>query len=395
MRPVSDSLPGTTHWILEQPVPASLLALALGNPISVLVKIYLQFRNNWQQIVHISTYPEPRRADRVRAYSREELKLSGIRKSTETSSNRRTGTVRRNNPTSQSRAPRPANQTKPPSDRVKLSGEKGGPSKSPIDFGQNFAAKSPAKLDLNGGVMKKGAEGDQVKQLQSMLNSKGAKLETDGKFGAKTEQALKEFQDKQQIKSDGIVGNQTLGKLNPSQEGERAQAEAAGAIPKPAAAPAAPVANPSEPKVGTPLDSIRKSEPLPTPKPGGPSGTFKSKGTGYFPENSAMEGGFKDRKGKSLQTLQDFLSGKSKYVSVAMDKNAKIPYGKGLHIAELDKKYAAELKKLGKEHIDFRVVDTGGAFTNKGTSRIDIATANRKASLDPTVNGPLTLKFQD
>ena len=321
--------------------------------------------------------------------------MSEIRRSTGAPSTRGTGPVKRNKPASQSNATKPAKQPKPPSDRAKFSGEKGGPSKSPIDFGQNFAAKSPSKLDLNGGVMKKGAEGDQVKQLQNMLNSKGAGLETDGKFGAKTEKALKEFQDKQQIKSDGIVGNQTLGKLNPSQEGERAQAEAAGAIPKPDAPSAAPAAKPSDPKVGTPLDGIRKSEPLPNPKPGGPSGTFKSKGTGYFPENSAMEGGFKDRKGKSLQTLQDFLSGKSKYVSVAMDKNAKIPYGKGLQIAELDKKYAAELKKLGKEHIDFRVVDTGGAFTNKGTGRIDIATANRRASLDPTVNGPLTLKFQD
>ena len=321
--------------------------------------------------------------------------MSTIGKSTGTSSSRKTSSVKRTSQTKQSKAPKPANQSKAPSDRVKLSGEKGGPNKSPIDFSQSFAAKSPARLDLNGGVMKQGAQGDQVKQLQDMLNSKGAKLETDGKFGPKTEQALKEFQDQQQIKSDGIVGNQTLGKLNPSQEGERAQAEAAGAVPKPPVASAPAAANPADPKVGTPLDGIRKTEPLPTPKPGGPSGTFKSKGTGYFPENSAMEGGFKDRKGKSLQTLQDYLSGKSKYVSVAMDKNAKIPYGKGLHIAELDKKYAAELKKLGKEHIDFRVVDTGGAFTNKGTSRIDIATANRKASLDPTVNGPLTLKFQD
>lgn len=143
----------------------------------------------------------------------------------------------------------------------------------------------------------------------------------------------------------------------------------------------------------TPLGQGRHAEPVPQVKPGGPQGTFHAKGTGYYPANNAMEGGMKDRRGKDLQTLQDFLSGKSKYVSVAMDKKMKIPYGKQLSIPELDKKYAGELKKLGLEHIPFRVVDTGGAFTGKGTSRIDIATADRKASLDPTINGPLTLQF--
>jgi len=109
---------------------------------------------------------------------------------------------------------------------------------------------------------------------------------------------------------------------------------------------------------------------------------FTAKGTGYFPDNSPMEGGFKDRKGAPLHTLQDFLSGKSKYVSVAMDSKA-FPYGTKLRIPELEKKYGRP--------IEFRVVDTGGAFKGKGTSRIDICTANRKASLDPTINGKLTL----
>lgn len=113
--------------------------------------------------------------------------------------------------------------------------------------------------------------------------------------------------------------------------------------------------------------------------------TAKATGTGYYPDSSAMEGGYVDRQGKKLNTLQDFLAGKADYVSVAMDKNEKIPYGTKLRIPELEKKY-------GKP-IEFRVVDTGGAFTGKGTSRIDICTANEKASTDPTINGPLTLQF--
>lgn len=138
-----------------------------------------------------------------------------------------------------------------------------------------------------------------------------------------------------------------------------------------------------------------KPDPMNPTSSGGPTGVHKSSGTGYYPSNSKMEGGFNDRKGNKLATLQDYLEGKSKYVSVAMDKNQKIPYGKGVHIKELDAKYADQLKAMGKEHIDFRVTDTGGAFTNKGTSRIDIATRDRQHSLDKTINGPLTLDFGD
>lgn len=303
----------------------------------------------------------------------------------------RTRTTRASRPAQSQQRTSPQRATQRP-DRVKISGEQGGPQKSPIDFGQNFGKQ---KMDLNGATLRQGARGENVNQLQEMLKSKGAQIEVDGKFGPETEKALKAFQDGQGIKSDGIVGNETLGKLNgggrPGPEAERAQAEAAGQTQQQAGP--RPGQTLPEPKVGTQLDGIRRSEPLPKAQAGGPQGSFRSKGTGYFPENSAMEGGFKDRKGKDLQTLQDYLSGKSKYVSVAMDRKMKIPYGKGLNIPELDKRYAAELKKLGKEHIDFRVVDTGGAFTGKGTSKIDIATANRRASLDPTVNGPLTLNF--
>lgn len=41
--------------------------------------------------------------------------------------------------------------------------------------------------------------------------------------------------------------------------------------------------------------------------------------------------------------------------------------------------------------IDFRVVDTGGAFRNKGRSRIDICVESREATRDPLVNGMLTI----
>ena len=59
------------------------------------------------------------------------------------------------------------------------------------------------------------------------------------------------------------------------------------------------------------------------------------------------------------------------------------PYGTKLRIRELERKYGRS--------IEFRVVDTGGAFEGKWTSRIDICTANERASLDSTINGQLTI----
>ena len=113
---------------------------------------------------------------------------------------------------------------------------------------------------------------------------------------------------------------------------------------------------------------------------GSTSTTFVARGTGYYPSNSAIEGGFRDRMGHPLRTLQAFLSGRATYVSVAMDPRA-FRYGTKLRIRELENKY--------HKVIEFRVVDTGGAFYGKGTSRIDICVANYRASLDPTINSRL------
>ena len=110
------------------------------------------------------------------------------------------------------------------------------------------------------------------------------------------------------------------------------------------------------------------------------TGSFTSKGTGYYPNGSALEGGFVDRKGVKLHTLQQFLAGQAAYVSVAMDSSA-FPYGQHLRIQELEAKYGRA--------IDFRVVDTGGAFRGRGRSRIDVCVANRSASVEPTINRTL------
>jgi 3D (Asp-Asp-Asp) domain-containing protein len=114
--------------------------------------------------------------------------------------------------------------------------------------------------------------------------------------------------------------------------------------------------------------------------------TFRSKGTGYYPSSSSLEGGFVDRKGAKLRTLQQYLNGQATYVSVAMDTNA-FAYGQKLRIKELEAKY-------GKQ-IEFRVVDTGGAFRGKGRAKIDVCVANYSASIDSTLNSMLTVVVDD
>ncbi|CAN5196089.1 hypothetical protein BH10CYA1_BH10CYA1_55840 [soil metagenome] len=111
------------------------------------------------------------------------------------------------------------------------------------------------------------------------------------------------------------------------------------------------------------------------------SGT--ARGTAYYPCNNALEGGYNDKLGKPLCTLQDYLAGKAPYVSVAMDTG--FHYGQKLNIPELNAKYG--------RNIEFRVVDTGDAFRGKGKSRIDICVASASHANDSTINGHLTLQF--
>lgn len=113
---------------------------------------------------------------------------------------------------------------------------------------------------------------------------------------------------------------------------------------------------------------------------------FKSKLTGYFPHNSRMQGGYFDRKGYELFTLQAYLRGEAPYVAVAMDpKVAK--YGSQIRIPELEKLYGRP--------IDFRLVDTGGRFIGRGTAKIDICNETRADAYDRSVNRRLTVQVVD
>jgi 3D (Asp-Asp-Asp) domain-containing protein len=114
--------------------------------------------------------------------------------------------------------------------------------------------------------------------------------------------------------------------------------------------------------------------------------SFTARASAYFPDDSEMEGGYNDMRGKRLQTLQGFLKGQAKYVSVAMDKGI-FKYGQRLRVREVNERYGRE--------VIFRVVDTGGAFYGKGKSRIDICVANEQLSFEKLVNSKLTIEVID
>ncbi|MBL8954784.1 MAG: peptidoglycan-binding protein [Myxococcaceae bacterium] len=73
-------------------------------------------------------------------------------------------------------------------------------------------------VEKGGAVIRQGQSGDSVKQLQETLNREGASppLDPNGKFDAKMEAAVKEFQKKQGLPDDGRVGGETLARLLPN-----------------------------------------------------------------------------------------------------------------------------------------------------------------------------------
>jgi peptidoglycan hydrolase-like protein with peptidoglycan-binding domain len=61
-------------------------------------------------------------------------------------------------------------------------------------------------------TLQKGSQGDEVKEWQKFLNSQGYSLGVDGDFGDKTYAATTEWQRKNGLGDDGIVGEKTWGK---------------------------------------------------------------------------------------------------------------------------------------------------------------------------------------
>ena len=63
-------------------------------------------------------------------------------------------------------------------------------------------------------TLKYGSKGDEVSSLQQMLNNYGYGLAVDGSYGPLTQAAVRDYQAKNGLSVDGIVGVNTWGALN-------------------------------------------------------------------------------------------------------------------------------------------------------------------------------------
>lgn len=71
-------------------------------------------------------------------------------------------------------------------------------------------------VDVKVAVLKKGTKGDQVKALQALLIGYGYDLGrtgVDGSFGSLTDQAVRKYQSRNGLETDGSVGPATWRKL--------------------------------------------------------------------------------------------------------------------------------------------------------------------------------------
>lgn len=78
------------------------------------------------------------------------------------------------------------------------------------------------KIRKNKKLVSIGSTGPLVEEIQNLLVEKGHPLPEygiDGIFGEETKQAVRDFQTKESIRVDGIVGPETIGKLSPVDEG--------------------------------------------------------------------------------------------------------------------------------------------------------------------------------
>jgi peptidoglycan hydrolase-like protein with peptidoglycan-binding domain len=79
-----------------------------------------------------------------------------------------------------------------------------------------LASPTLSQIRSGEGVMQRGMGGADVRELQKMLNAQGANppLALDGKFGPRTEAALKAFQQANGVQATGVLGRQTLGRFD-------------------------------------------------------------------------------------------------------------------------------------------------------------------------------------
>lgn len=133
------------------------------------------------------------------------------------------------------------------------------------------------------------------------------------------------------------------------------------------------------------------------------SGTYTNvRATGYVPNDdsrpylyngtkcdAALGGGKNDKASSLVYTIPEYFSGKSSWVTVAMDSAVynSYPYGSKLRIPEIEKMY-------GGRQINFELRDTGGHFSGGGLGFTAIDIAIDCQTLKTWNNPTVTLIFE-
>lgn len=84
-----------------------------------------------------------------------------------------------------------------------------------VPEGGRYSVPAPsfAEVKAGGESIRRNMGGDHVKELQRLLNRQGANLDVDGKFGPKTQAAVREFQERSRMPQSGVVDKRTLESL--------------------------------------------------------------------------------------------------------------------------------------------------------------------------------------
>lgn len=78
---------------------------------------------------------------------------------------------------------------------------------------QTFGGSEPCPYAEPASAVRFGDKGESVRWVQWMLRRSGGSLEVDGSFGSKTRTAVRQFQEKYSLETDGIAGPKTKAKL--------------------------------------------------------------------------------------------------------------------------------------------------------------------------------------
>ena len=79
-----------------------------------------------------------------------------------------------------------------------------------------YTAAHGLHVPYPGIALRSGSSGGTVRLVQQKLNTEGERLTTDGKFGASTVAAVKRYQTRHSLTSDGSVGKDTWEKMFPA-----------------------------------------------------------------------------------------------------------------------------------------------------------------------------------